>query len=89
MDVEIARSVQQVMATNIRGMVQDLVSLQNTMEELRASWQGASAFEFFAGYDKLFYGLGDNARYLALMADGFGQEIPLWEEMARNLAGHA
>jgi len=89
MDVELAGSAQQIMAANLREIVQDLTSLQNTMEELRATWQGASAFEFFAQYDNLFFWLAENARCLTVMADGFGQEIPRWEEMALHLAGHA
>jgi uncharacterized protein YukE len=89
MDVETAGTAQQIMAANLREIVQDLVSLQNTMEKLRATWQGASALEYFAQYDGLFHCLDDNACYLTEMSDKFSQEIPAWEEMARHLAGHA
>lgn len=89
MDVEIAGSAQQIMASNLREIAQDLASLQNQMEKLRATWQGASAFEFFGQYDNLFYWLDDNVCYLTEMSDKFGQEIPAWEEMALHLAGHA
>jgi uncharacterized protein YukE len=87
MEVEHCQETHQVMGENIGVMAKELVDIDRELASgIRNSWQGNSAVEFFALYDKLFPALNQKVADLDRLSRNFLAEINDWIEMARALA---
>ncbi|MGB7539715.1 MAG: hypothetical protein WBM17_14330 [Anaerolineales bacterium] len=87
MEMEQVETAQQIMGANTRMMIADMASVQTILEELRATWQGYSAMEFFSMYDSNSSAVNAYITRLDEMFEKFHNEILAWEEMAKYLAG--
>jgi uncharacterized protein YukE len=87
MDVEACTDTHQILGTNIGALAQDLDDIDRTLNSgLRRSWQGNSAAEFFALYDRLYPTLSNKISGLDELSRKFHAEIQDWIEMAEALA---
>ena len=87
MDVDVCNESHQSLASNVGNLARDLDDIDRELNSgLRSSWQGHSAFEFFAQYDKLFPPLVDSIAALDELARKFQTEIQDWAAMGGSLA---
>ena len=89
MEMEQVEGAKQIMDANTRMLIADLASVAAVLEELRATWQGYSAMEFFSLYNSTSYAVGEYINRWNEMFEKFQNEILEWEEMSKHLAGTA
>ena len=84
METSVARTTQSTMTATGQHFIENLQTMNNAMESLRANWQGNSASQFLQEYDQLRTALATMFESVNSMSVRLNAEIDQWEQTAAS-----